>query len=212
MRIEDFPLVWRWTQSSHAVLPADVLALLTPLEGAQTDLLYRRGEEVFSGVAVTPVVEHHSEALEATRDWLRGLPVPANSRVLLVWSRGMGISLPWQLFVTYGDDFCAALRLRRTASTLGYYPMPYLTFTLLVACVLSVVYGVLAFAAYAQAKPEEKGKFFSSLLWMDPWWPYYSDRYLPTAQKKLFYGKLLFPILVALWVLWWYLQHEPSVA
>jgi hypothetical protein len=90
--------------------------------------------------------------------------------------------------------------------------MPYSTLTFLVACVLGVVYGVLAVTAYAQAKPEEKGKFFSPLLWMDPWWPYYGNRYLPTAKKKLFYGKLLFPTLVALWVLWGYLQNEPTVA
>ena len=90
--------------------------------------------------------------------------------------------------------------------------MPYSTLTLFVACALGVVYGVLAIAAYAQVKPEEKGKFFSPLLWMDPWWPYYGNRYLPNAQKILFYGKLLFPTLVALWVLWWYLQHELTVA
>lgn len=90
--------------------------------------------------------------------------------------------------------------------------MLYTTLTFLVACVLSAVYGFLAIAAYAQAKSEEKGKFFSPLMWMDPWWPYYGDRYLPAAEKKLFYGKLLFPVLIALWGLWWYLQHEPSAA
>jgi len=79
--------------------------------------------------------------------------------------------------------------------------MPYSTLVLVLACVLGVVYGVLALAASTHAKPKEKGKFFSPLLWMDPWWPYYDDRYLPTAKNKLFYGKLLFPILIALWVL-----------
>lgn len=90
--------------------------------------------------------------------------------------------------------------------------MLYTKLVFLVACVLSAVYTVLAIAAYAQAKPEEKGKFFSPVLWMDPWWPYHSDLYLPAAEKKLFFGKLIFPVLVALWVLWWYLQYERSVA
>lgn len=86
------------------------------------------------------------------------------------------------------------------------------TLTFLIACALGIVYGGLAIAASARVKPEEKGKFFRSLLWMDPWWPYHSDRYLPTAEKQLFYGKMLFPVLVALWVLWWYLQNVRSVA
>jgi len=106
MRIKDFPLAWRWTQSSHAVLPTHVLALLTPLEGAQTDLLYRRGEKVFSDAAATPPSEHHSESADATRVWLQKLPVPANDPVFVVWSRDVGISLPWQTFVAYWDDFC----------------------------------------------------------------------------------------------------------
>jgi hypothetical protein len=49
--------------------------------------------------------------------------------------------------------------------------MPYSTHVLVLACVLGVVYGALAFTAVAQAKPEEKAKFFNPLLWMDPWWP-----------------------------------------
>jgi hypothetical protein len=85
--------------------------------------------------------------------------------------------------------------------------MPYSTLTFITACVLGVVYVVLAIAAHSHAKPEEKAKFFSPLLWMDPWWPYYRERYLPAARRELFYGKLLFPTLIVVWVLWWYLQR-----
>jgi len=85
--------------------------------------------------------------------------------------------------------------------------MSYTTLTFITACVLGVVYGILAIAAYSHAKPEEKGKFFSPLLLMDPWWPFYDNRYLPTAKRKLLYGKLLFPTLIILWVIWWYLQR-----
>ena len=90
--------------------------------------------------------------------------------------------------------------------------MAYSTLTLIAACVLGIAYGALAIAAYAHAKPEEKGKFFSPLLWLDPWWPYYGNRYLPTAKQKLFYGKLLFPTLVSLWVLWWFMQRSQNAA
>jgi hypothetical protein len=106
MRIEDFPLAWRWTQSSHAVLPANVLASLIPLESTHTDQLYHRGEKVFSDISATSILQHHSEEFEATREWLVRLPFSANARVLIVWSRDTGISLPWHTFVAFWDDFC----------------------------------------------------------------------------------------------------------
>jgi hypothetical protein len=106
MRIEDFPLAWRWTQPSAAVLPSDVLAALTPLEVPDADRLYRRGQELFSARTDKPFVEHQSEEFQATREWLDDLPIPVNAPVFLVWGRDTGIPLPWKTFVAYWDDFC----------------------------------------------------------------------------------------------------------
>ena len=106
MSIENFPLAWRWTQSSHKVLPPDVLALLTPLGRNQTDLLYRRGEKAVADIAATSPLQHIAEQPEVTREWLQALPIDNNSLIHLIWSRDTGISLPWNVFVEYWDDFC----------------------------------------------------------------------------------------------------------
>lgn len=127
MRIEHFPLIWRWTQSSHTVLPADVLSLLTPIESDAAELLYLRGEDAFSGRAIANAFEHRSENSDVTREWLRCLPVPSEERVLLLWSRQMGIALPWQVFVRYWEDFCypssddAFIFVESTGSCVAWY-------------------------------------------------------------------------------------------
>ena len=67
-----------------------------------------------------------------------------------------------------------------------------------------VAYFVLAVLAYAEVKPEEKGKFFSPLLWMNPGWPYdHKEKYLPSADRYLLLGKIVFPLLVIGWIAWW---------
>jgi hypothetical protein len=105
MGIEDFPLAWRWTHSSHALLPPDVLASLVPLQFDAADRLYRRGEEVFREAAGSRV-RHAAEDPVATRSWLQSLPFPMRGRISLAWSRTLGVSLPWHSFVAYWDDFC----------------------------------------------------------------------------------------------------------
>ena len=106
MRIEDFPLAWRWTKSSSTVLPPDVLLSLVPLRGEQADLLYSRGENVFPRVTAASTIQHVSEEFEATREWLATLSFAPGDRVCIVWDRDTGISLPWHTFVAYWDDFC----------------------------------------------------------------------------------------------------------
>jgi hypothetical protein len=106
MRVEEFPLAWRWTQSSHTVLPPDVLALLTPLLSDRAGVLYRRGENVFPRAASASTIQHVSEQFEVTRAWLATLDFAPEGRVCVVWDLDTGISLPWTTFVTYWDDFC----------------------------------------------------------------------------------------------------------
>ena len=106
MGIEEFPLAWRWTQASHAVLPPEVLASLAPLQAHDAEPLYRRGEQLFPRDTVAAVSHQALEDPETTRVWLEALPIHASARVLVVWSRETAISLPWQTFVAYWDDFC----------------------------------------------------------------------------------------------------------
>lgn len=80
--------------------------------------------------------------------------------------------------------------------------MKYEALLVAIATTLGVVYFILALAAASHAKPEKKGKFASASLWLDPWWPYYGEDYLPSAKRLLWLGRVVFPIAVALWVLW----------
>ena len=73
---------------------------------------------------------------------------------------------------------------------------------LTVALSLSVLYGVLAIIAFSHIKAEEKSRQSYWLLVMDVWWPYYGNKYDESARRACFYGKLLFPIIVASYVAW----------
>ena len=57
-------------------------------------------------MAVAAVTHQAVEDSGSTRIWLRALPIPSEARVLAVWNRETAISLPWETFVVYWDDFC----------------------------------------------------------------------------------------------------------
>jgi hypothetical protein len=103
--IEEFPLAWRWTNASHAVLSAEILASLIPLPVRDADQLYSRGERLFQG-NVSAITHLAFEDAEGTRAWLASLPMPRDGRVFIAWNRETAIALPWSTFVTYWDDFC----------------------------------------------------------------------------------------------------------
>lgn len=106
MSIDEFPLAWRWTQPSHAVLPAEVLASILPMQSQETEILYLRGEKLRSCNPPVTHAHHAAENEDATRAWLKALPLPPDARVSVVWDRTTGISVPWHAFLTYWDDFC----------------------------------------------------------------------------------------------------------
>ena len=106
MRIEDFPMAWRWTQKSHADFPPDVLARIKPIESSVARELYQRGERAFSGEVIGDERSCSTERSDEARGWLRSLGFPAESPVTVVWSSELGVALPWGVFVEYWDDFC----------------------------------------------------------------------------------------------------------
>lgn len=100
--ISTFPLIWRWTQPSHAVLPQDVLSELHPLTTEQIEalrhFLVKRYERT--------VVEHRAtKEVEETSRWLASLQLQV-ARVIAVWNKDTAMSIPWVTFVTYWSDFC----------------------------------------------------------------------------------------------------------
>ena len=79
-------------------------------------------------------------------------------------------------------------------------------YAFLVAIVLSLVYGALSIAAFSHVRPEEKKRRSYVLLLTDPWWPYYKECFTDAARTPLLYGKILFPAVIAAWVIWGVLQ------
>ena len=102
MDVAAFPSIWRWTQASHAALPADVLRALHPLTTAQIEAL-RVSQTRPRGATV---VQHRvTKGANETGRWLASLPL-RGGRVIAVWNKDTALSLPWKSFVTYWSDFC----------------------------------------------------------------------------------------------------------
>jgi hypothetical protein len=106
LNIQNFPLAWRWTQASHAVLPPDVLDSLTALENHEAEHFYSLGEEIFRRDTTSAITYKALQASDTTPSWLRALTIPATAQVIVAWNKQDAISLPWQTFIEYWDDFC----------------------------------------------------------------------------------------------------------
>ena len=102
MNVATFPLIWRWTQPSHAVLPVDVLRALQPLTTTQIEAL---GLSTTKSLGSTMVQHRATGNADETGRWLASLPL-WSGRVIAVWNKDTALSLPWQTFVTYWSDFC----------------------------------------------------------------------------------------------------------
>ena len=101
MTIQEFPLAWRWTQSSHAVLPREVLSgivPLTPSEAAQLHL----GVPVQSVSAISCL----TDGSEDVQGWLRRVQPDGQVSVYVSWSDDLAVQTKWGIFTEYWDDFC----------------------------------------------------------------------------------------------------------
>jgi hypothetical protein len=102
MDIAAFPLIWRWTQPSHAVLPADVLNAMRPTTIAKIASHYDGTTKLHD----PQVIKHQAtKNAQETRRWLASLYLPSG-RVIAVWNKDTALSMPWETFVTYWSDFC----------------------------------------------------------------------------------------------------------
>jgi hypothetical protein len=102
MRIEDFPLAWRWTNPKYTVFPQDILQQLLPLSA-----------EVAAKLSALTAREWQEQAEEfetaedvaATQQWLASLGIPAGN-VSVVWDRHTAILVPWSIFCAYWNHIC----------------------------------------------------------------------------------------------------------
>lgn len=73
---------------------------------------------------------------------------------------------------------------------------------LVLAVLLSVLYTALAFIAFGRVKQEKKASLSDRFLALTLWWPFYDDLYDESARKLCLYGKFLFPVTAAAYVVW----------
>ena len=99
MTIHEFPLAWRWTQSSHAVLPEDVLARIRPLSEHEAAIIHERSRQQ-SGAIVS------CSADGSARSWLRSVQPDMTAIVFIIWSESLAVETTWTIFTEYWDDFC----------------------------------------------------------------------------------------------------------
>ena len=104
----DFPLSWRWTQESHAVLPANILATIHPLTKPEADALTGQAQALWaldasartSRFAAFP--EDHGKVQRA----LAALSIAPTTSVIVYWSTGLAVRTLWSTFTAFWDDFC----------------------------------------------------------------------------------------------------------
>jgi hypothetical protein len=102
MNLEDFPLAWSWTQSSHAKLPDNILCELHPYDIESAQLLAASRLTHFPAGATR---HNSSVADEPVKDWLKQLAI-SSQRVTILWDQNTALNLPWSVFCDYWDDFC----------------------------------------------------------------------------------------------------------
>jgi hypothetical protein len=101
MTIQDFPLAWRWTQASHSVLPAEVLADIRPLSAPEA-----AGVQTVAPVGSASVVSHSAPDSGDVRRWLRRVQPDLHMLIYVSWSKDLAVETSWDIFTEYWDDFC----------------------------------------------------------------------------------------------------------
>ena len=102
MNIDDFPLSWRWTESSHAKLPQEILDGLMPLN---EDVAQNISSRIPVNFPISATRLDVSADNRATTEWLSKLDVKSKL-VTISWECDTALTLPWTTFCKYWDDFC----------------------------------------------------------------------------------------------------------
>ena len=112
MNAETFPLAWRWTQPSHAVLPPEVLAQIHPMQAHESAQLSAKARSFRIDGHLSPnnfgSLRTHETigSIAEARSWLREQQSDVTVEVFVEWDSELVISTTWQIFTEYWDDFC----------------------------------------------------------------------------------------------------------
>ena len=103
MRVQEFPLAWRWTDSRYTVLSEVVLSQLQPLgaQDAQLEFERARNFQEDSGIAHSADVSDEDGCA-----WLRARHDGLSNIVTISWSPDCALRTSWQIFTEHWSDFC----------------------------------------------------------------------------------------------------------
>jgi len=103
MTVQEFPLAWRWTQPTHALLSPEVLTRIRPLSPSQAARARVGAPEGGASAVSCSTSDSHPAEI---RSWLLRLQPNVEVPVAVCWSKDLGVETDWGLFVEHWDDFC----------------------------------------------------------------------------------------------------------
>ena len=95
-----FPLAWRWTAPNHSILPADVMASITPVEPGLRDQSDQRS------FGAPDIIATDSKSPEQVRQWLTDWSIAPDTVVTVQWTDHLAIETSWSVFSEYWESFC----------------------------------------------------------------------------------------------------------
>ena len=103
MKLEDFPLSWRWTDSRHSALPKAVLAQLQPMPKKKAREAFEQTRQFSKLAGITQPADVSDE--EGSR-WLRAQQVEPTESITISWSPDCALRTRWTVFADHWSDFC----------------------------------------------------------------------------------------------------------
>jgi hypothetical protein len=106
--MEEFELAWRWTQSTHALLPPDVLATIRPFAPSRAAELDGQAGALAEVPPEANAVSFRApwDAAEDIRLRLQRLGIEDQTPIVVSWDQRAAVATVWGTFVGYWDDFC----------------------------------------------------------------------------------------------------------
>src|SRR5258706_272380 len=103
MKVQEFPLAWRWTDSRHSVLSDAVLSQLQPLAAQDARLVFERALSFQRDSDITGSADVSDED---GCTWLRARHDGLSDIITIAWSAECALRTNWQVFTEYWSDFC----------------------------------------------------------------------------------------------------------
>ena len=110
--LEDFPLAWRWTQSTHGAFFRGSLALIRPIAPDQAARLAQRlgtfdGADGLRTERFRSMAQSDATDPKAASEWLRSrLQAQGEDEVVVSWDAETAVLTSYELFLSHWSDFC----------------------------------------------------------------------------------------------------------